>query len=70
MALESDERSLSQMCRFYPRGPKKMSPPEENVSGNIWQGSKVNFPYGTLNKITMIFAEFPVALIAKFVFFY
>ena len=43
-----------------------------SVALDIWGGgggSKVNFPYRTLNKSSTFFAELPVAMIAIFVFF-
>ena len=55
VALESDKRSLLKTSRFYPKGPKKPESARKNVSGNIWGGSKVNFPHRTLNKISKFF---------------
>ena len=38
----------------------------QNVSGDMWEGAKVNFPLRTLNKIQKFFAVFPMVFNAVF----
>ena len=61
------KRSLSYMVRLNLRGPRHLSLPKKDVSGNKWEDSEVNFLIGLLKNLKKI-AEFPEPLIAKFVF--
>ena len=50
--------------------PKNLSQPEKNGPGIIWEGSKANFPYRTLNKISEFLAESSETQTANFVFLF